>query len=638
MDRTRDVLISEEPQLRGPRLSNPSLPIAPLAANGPLPRNVSFVRKTLVFFLLSLPLLFPKKAEASSPSLYLQTGNSQTTEAVLIHSRLAQLWEKHKGFPNLDKAGFLQIYLDVLRERPLFPYFAGLHAMRELRFVNYGDHGFFIGRRLSSDKTRSPHKSASQAFTQGAGAKVSPDFFEPLEWGAVYLTDETLKKPLFMRQHVIRTHSLARARRSFAALSSGHVPAQALREGYVLVWNGGLRCLARLQTEGFSNGDGASGLQCDAEVGKKLKEINDLSDDEQFFYLLSGQPFSERRTVCKAAGTVGERTIEGFGVMNGSRARCILHRERVEDSWGLRSKVHCLNPLQNNHLWGNFDHVDFVFPTSSTEQFVLVESRFDPPRLTRIDLMGGHSSSLPTNGKPSEGQLTRRPSDSSGVHPTTAFSGLPRGDYGMYQCQSQHRGKPVGQLFFVSQEIYLGKRRVNVDEDRIFSYHPNSKSHITSEVLRWAEMMHRYPLMDQFPELSCAYGPSLDVKCGVRILQNSAQVLQEEARGELAIAASAEVRKSALLVVHSLLGILKSELGNWGLQPETDLMLLFAKSRLEKLSVTRSRAKVDQTVGTEEEQLESNNQGIQENWRVYLSVPESFWEKLAEERSANLNR
>lgn len=636
MDRNRDVLIPDGPEVMAQFPSISMAPQVPIATTGVLLRTGGGVHQLVMLLVFCLLLLLPNQAVASGPSLYLQAGNAQTTEAVLLHSRLAQLWERYKGFANLDRAGFLQIYLDVLRERPLFPYFAGLHAMRDLRFVNYGHHGFFIGRRLASGETRQS-KDSARAAAEGAGVDTPVDFFEPLDWGAVYLTDETLKSPLFMRQHVIRTHSLARARRSFAALSSGHVPPQALREGYVLVWNGGLRCLARLEIKGSPSGERSTGVQCDGDVGRKLQELDDLADDEQFFYLLSGQPSDERRTVCKAAGTVGERTIEGFGVMSGSRARCILYRDRVEDSWGLRSKVHCLNPLQNSHLWGNFDHVDFVFPTSSTEHFVLVESRFDPPRLTRIDLVGGYASSLRATEVGAGGASAQSPSGSPSVGSGVAFSGLPRGDYGMYQCQNLQRGKPIGQLFFVPQDVYAGRRRVQVDEDMVFTYLPNRESQIGSEVLRWAEMMKRYPSMDQFPELSCAYGPSLDVKCGVRILQSSAQVLQEEARGELAVAASADVRKSALLVVHSLLEVLENELGNWGLKPETELLLRFAEIRLEKLGVVIARSGAGQTVD-EEDEPESAGQDIKENWRVYLAVPDSFWKTLAAETRSNLNR
>jgi hypothetical protein len=608
--------------------------------------SLRFPLSILVGSFLSLFFLQALAWGSSGPSPYLQSGDAQTTEAALIHTHLAKLWERYKGFSNLDRAGFLQIYLDVLRERPLFPYFAGLHSTHDLRFVNYGQHGFFVGRRSADSRSVGAKRKAGQG-SERSGPSSDPELsgvdgpgepFEPLEWGAVYLTDEALKNPLFLRQHVIRTHSLARARRSFAALVSENIVSKpALREGFVLTWNGGLRCLARLQSRIDRESDAEVGLQCDQDIGRKLQELDDLEDDAQFFYLLSGQPSDQREKVCKASGILEERNIEGFGVISGTRARCILFRERVEDSWGLRSKVHCLNPVQNNHLWGNYDHVDFVFPTSSTEQFILVESRFDPPRLTEIDLVGSHASPLRSAGNVSDAGA---PAHIGGGRASAAFSGLPRGDFGMYQCLTQQLGKTVGQLFFVPQDVYLGRRRVSVTEDTVYGYRPTRDRSIGSEVLSWEEMMRTYPSMDRFPEVSCAYGPSIDVKCGVRIVQSSAQVLQEEASGDLARAASSDVRKASLLVVHSLLDIIRSELGVWGLHNEVDLLSQYSEKRLKTMGVTLASPAVSRSSGSADggEALSLSEQGISQDWRVYVSVSDSFWKMLAAEAEAGKDR
>ncbi len=559
--------------------------------------RVAVAQKLLFGVALATLFGLTNPGKASEPSLYLQTGLAQSVAATSIHRSLAENWMKYRDTPHLDRAGFFQIYLDVMNERPWFPYFAGVLGASELRFVNYGHAGFFVGRASPSSSSSNESKSGWKPF-------------ENLVWGASYLSPEVLSEPGFLRNHFIRTHGLSQARRSFSKLKIRLRPLSddQIRQGYVLVWSGGVHCLARLnQAKGTAQAP-QQGLGCDFDAGAKLSELDDLSQDEQFFYFLSGRPAQESRKVCKAVGIVDEQGIEGFGVTSGTKARCVLYRSAYEDSWGVRSKVHCLLPVQQKHLWSNFDHVDFVFPTSQLEQFVLVESRFDPPRLTHVNLDKGVYRDVRSDSR----GLDFRSSGGK-----SRFNGLPRGDYGAYQCMVRKRGKALRQLFFVPKEVYLGKREVNLNQDRVHGFHPSASGVISSEALSWREVMTTYPSLDRFPELGCVYELSVDAKCGIKALQTAAQIVWEEQSGALAKVTTKGVRLATLGVTHNLLERLNSALPQWGLSQEVGLLGRYLEKRLGG-SAAKGQSWPD-----------PKNHKLNNPWKRYLRVTQGFWASVA---------
>jgi hypothetical protein len=352
-------------------------------------------------------------------------------------------------------------------------------------------------------------------------------------------------------------------------------------------------------------------MRCDAQIPARLAEVGSLSQDEDFDYVLFGGGRTEQGSVCKAAGLQGDTGIEGFGSVTGPRGRCLFYRAPFEDSWGVRSKVHCLEPVSASHLWKNFDHVDFVFPQLDKERFYLVESRFAPPRLTEIALDEAWSrSEAAGQGQAAPGISGHQSGQGAGGKSSKPdFVGLPRGDHGIYQCVNQVGGKTRRSLFFVAGDIFRGERAVDVSQDVVYSFMPRAGGGVTSAIKVWGELMDEFPALDRFPDMGCAYQLSIDVKCGIRILQTSVQFHWEMRSGDTARIASPGVLRALIALDQRLLERVQRELPNWGLAAEVQGMIAESQGFADPSKARAIKKKPAQ---------------LDNPWVRYLSLPEGF--------------
>lgn len=567
-------------------------------------RNFCRFCLVLLGFTFSFPLLSEEISFGGPPideplELYLSTGNAQSLAATHIHTSLAAKWPRISRFENFDRAGFYQIYFGVLGLSPRFPYFAGVFGSERLRFMNFGRFGFFIG--MASQPAPS---AANEARSDQDRAK-----FESLEWGALYLSPSTVNNPSFLRDYFMVTGGAPEIKKSLGEIGVGRLKGPDLRSAFLLVWSGGANCLA---SQGVSDAAEPhvppSWMRCDARLGAKISKINDLNDDEQFLFLISGREADLEQSSCKALGVQGQAGIEGFGLIAGPKGRCVLYRSRSEDSKGPRSKVHCLDPVGSHHLWRNLDYVDFAFPTVDPETFFLVESQFSPPRVTEISLKEGFFQSVSDGQAAFAAPRTRTPISSQ------QLQGLPQGQYGIYQCQATVLGAAEKRMYFVDQDVFKGRRQVSPPEDRVYGYFPTREGGLQSKTFTWAELMEQFPAIDSFPEMSCAFDPDIDVKCGVRVLQTAIQLLWERRAGDLDRVATPELVKATAEIQLHLLTKVRSALPDWGLAKETAFLL----AQYELLLHDKGQTDVLMPL--------RRGSASENDWQRYLSAPEGFWQ------------
>jgi hypothetical protein len=199
----------------------------------------------------------------------------------------------------------------------------------------------------------------------------------------------------------------------------------------------------------------------------------------------------------------------------------------------------------------------------------------------------------------------------------------------------QSRGKSLRQLFFVPKEVYLGERVVETKDDTVYSYFPEKEKGVGSESLSWQQVMNKYPALDRFPEMSCAYELSVDVKCGIRVLQTVAQVVFEFRTGLFKKAVSSEVRVSTLEIVLSLLESLESKLSNWGLNPERKALEVAAREALESENQLKAsevekspKSAKSGTAGRPSAAMTFKQRKDTDPWKPYLQLPNDFWQMM----------
>jgi hypothetical protein len=536
---------------------------------------------------------------AETPQIHIQSGQADAVAPRAIHHNLARQWPRYAGWKNLDRAGLFQLALGVLGRPPWFPYFAGFAQSERLRFVNFGHAGFFLGMTQEP----SPSSNSGSAGAVSAGARG----FEPLIWGVTYLAPSITAQPGFLRdEYLFGSEPAVGPLRQWQKVNEtleDH-PIDVLRQAHIVLWSGGSLCLAA----GLNPVGGTEvppWMRCDAPFTKRLSALKSgVPQHDAKLFFGQGAEGTRSEAMCGAVGLLRDTGIEGFGVTKGSRSRCVFVRSPFEDRWGVRSKVHCHDPQSSSHLWGNFDQVDFVFPllseSASSQRFYLVEGRFQPPRLTEIDLAGRASRALSAKGEagwvPSGSQVRGR---------IPSFVPLPRGDFGLYQCLDDDGQRGLGRsLYFVDGAVFRGERVVEPDVEQVYEYKALADralaSRLASRLVTWKAIMDERPALDRFPDLGCVYQPAIDVKCGVRVLQTVAQLDWEEQQGLLTKVLSPEIRTSVQKLRAHLLGRVQSQLPSWGLSAE-----------VRRLASTPKKA------ASSHEQPQENNP-----WLRYLSLPE----------------
>lgn len=353
-------------------------------------------------------------------------------------------------------------------------------------------------------------------------------------------------------------------------------------------------------------------MKCYENRAGALVQSGASPTDESFFAALEESEAAGANMHCHARGVVGGNGLSAFG-KNAAGSHCLLYKSPFEERPGFRTKLHCLDVPRSRHLWKNLEFVDFAVESAKPGRYFVLESRYAPPRVTQLELdeqwsqtISGGESRIP-GASGSMGGKDKGP-------PRASVLALPSEEYGQYECVSSRSTKDAGaRLFLVPAAVYGGQRAVDVDEDLVYIYHFDATAIQDSEILTWRQVMSRYPKLDAFPPLKCAFESAIDVKCGIRVLQASLQLHWEVRTGVLARVAAKNVQTALFALDRAMLTRVRNDLGNWALKNELALLLEETESLLQDRKMIAPKRQLRVPVSPTPP------------WSSYLSVPEGFW-------------
>ncbi len=555
--------------------------------------------------------------------LYAQTGSAQSAIAIAIHTKLAMQWGTYSGVQNFDRAGYFQIFLGLIGNPTVFPYFAGFAGSSRLRFLNFGPAGFFVGKVASDEKLSDlgfPRESQSEP---GPGDPLGSgrDEFEILDWGVTYVNPGQLHETHRWRSSAGGSPSGVNLQ-SFASGVVSQVPGISMndmRDAFLLLWSGGSYCLAAALKNKDVSTEIPKWMKCNAGIANALRRSESSDIGDTFFASLEESESAAPGMNCRAVGLTGGNGLSLFG-QTPAGSKCLLHKSPFEERPGFRTKLHCLDVPGSRHLWKNLEFADFAVESVKPNRYFVLESRYAPPRVTQIELdehwsktLSGGGSNIPGAAVSGNGKGKQSPGSS--------MVALPSEEFGQYVCSgSGSKDDASAKLFLVPAAVFRGQRPVSLDEDLVYSYRFDSTAIRDSEILSWRQVMSRYPVLDAFPPLTCVFDSAIDVKCGIRALQASLQLHWEIRSGVLGRVAAKNVQSALLRLDRAMLRRVQADLRDWGFKSELALLLEESEYLLQ-----------DRKANAPKEQLEKL-QKLQRQvrptaqWSSYLSVPAGFWE------------
>ena len=261
----------------------------------------------------------------------------------------------------------------------------------------------------------------------------------------------------------------------------------------------------------------------------------------------------------------------------GSNAQCFWKRSALnqKDEFGrLPSSMVCRNP-QGLAKSIDVSLLKSVFPSAQPNTFQFYYS--DGKRAWKRDFSLDTLQSPPTDsevelGLVSAGKRTQ----------ANSASLLPSGFESAYLCHHSSSAKTMRSWIFLQNDLFFGRRHPDMSRD--IGYVWEGEVPRLNQLVRknWSGISEIAPQLESLPSAQCVWDQSLDLRCGLRVLKTSAQLLRESKTSIWKESLTPTVVWNLFATQALMLERVQQSLAeDWLLHKETELLLALTKKRLQ---------------------------------------------------------
>lgn len=558
---------------------------------------------------VELKVAFPQFDELVS------AGEVHSSKAKATVARLYEVWASTTSQQsNFHQAGFDQLYFGLHDLRfGFFPYRSPPIAKPELRFANFGPAGFVVGETHETS-SKSPSQNLKWLVLSLNRENILPHLEGQHLVRAAFSPESPLNQPPLLGDHGPLLNLFGK---DFAAL--GLQPSRQIAHLYQL---GGVNCLARL---GGKIAHARNDFQC--MLPEKGKAVDDKAEKSK---AQGTQPASLKEetseTVCQPLGV---RSAQGLEVITRSpESVCVFFhapRDSRSPQGAAQSLVSCIDIRGTLLHSGSSDKVQSVIPSRIPDEVLLYEGSYQPAKVTRLntrtflrtEVLSSSSAGKPgSNGVPLAFGSTQK----------SSAPALPGKSFGVYRCE-QKASEP--EFFYLDADVFAGRRALDEGTETVWRLRESTEGSLEVRPLVWPQVVSEFPALNLFPGLECLSAPAIDVKCGLRVMQQAGQIAIETLDGTVENTMSADLRPTLYLLAFLSVRKVHEALPDWQLHNETLRLGNFLLTNFNRTAAV-FQLKAPASAFPAELVAKPNSPVLFEGPKLkkYLSLPDELWSRL----------